>query len=209
MRFTAATACVLTLPLFAGAAHGQALYRIEKEPSRALTGGPAISSDSGNANATLIDGFYSGSEEDFDLHAFAWRDGYSVSDGQPTFGLQVSLHRKPQAIRHIPQVISTRQRTPEWRIPVVAATYFVYPHYANPYVDKPLAILNGARAADGFRATTSSLPARNLIVRALVEHRGRDGGENYNFSRTYVFQPPTIAVTDGRHEPYGLYHWLW
>lgn len=187
---------------------GQTLYRIEKEPPPAH--GFSVSGDLGNANVTRLAGFYPGVEEDFDLHAFAWRDGYSTTDGQPTFGLQIALHRKPEATRHIPEITSTRfRRALEWRIPVISTTYFVYPHHANPFSDKPLAVLNGTRAEDGFKVTTSALPARNFTIRAVVEHRGTEAGENYSFLRTYVFRPPTIAVVDGRHEPYDLYHWLW
>lgn len=187
---------------------GQTLYRIEKEPPAVFV--PGNDGDLGNGKVARLAGFYPGADEDFDLHSFAWRDGYSTTNGQPTFALQVALHRKPEATRHVPEITSARfRRSLEWRIPVIATTYFIYPHYANPYGDKPLAILSGTRAEDGFKATVGALPVRNLTVRAVVEHRGTEAGENYSFTRTYLFRPPTVAVVDGRHEPYELYHWLW
>jgi hypothetical protein len=194
---------------FGFSAAGQTLYRIEKEP-RPRSAEQSQRTDLGLAHVTLVSGFRTGAEEDFDLHAFAWRDGYSTIDGQPTYGVQVALHRKPEAFRHIPDITDAKaNRNVEWRIPVIAVTYHIYPDYANPYKDKPLAILSGKQAEEGFRATVGSLPARRFAVRAEVEHRGVQRGESYSFNRSYVFRPPTVAVMDGRHEPYDLYHWLW
>ncbi|MEB3197679.1 MAG: hypothetical protein VKP62_10795 [Candidatus Sericytochromatia bacterium] len=197
-------------------ASAQAVYHVEKDV-RHQGAAWNNSSDPGLGAVRPVSGFYRDMlERDVQLHAFAWRDGYSTTDGQPTYSVQVSLHREPPPQTRIPdvtvgeQVVLARpQRSLEWRIPIVAATYYIFPQHANVRSDPPLAVMTGKKPEDGFRASISGLTSRNFLVRALVQHQGTDGVVEHNFQRNYVFRPPTVEVVDGRHEAYELYHWFW
>jgi hypothetical protein len=209
----AASACWVALsPL----AEAQAVYHLEKD-GRAYTSVWNKAADRGMAHVKPGQGIYhSMLEQDVNLHAFAWRDGHALTDGQPTYSVQCSIHRQPRRYTRIPDVDVTHQvslaaevRNLEWRIPIVAVTYHVFPSHGNPDLDRPLAVMAGRSAQDGFRASVSSLPYRHLTVRAFVRHEGVDNGRPVDFQRAYTFTTPTIDVVDGRHEPYEMYHWFW
>lgn len=197
-------------------ATAQAVYHIEKEP-RASFYDWHKSADKGQSHIEPVTGFYAGMlNEDIDMHAFGWKDGYYTQDGQPTYAVQMSIHRHPRQFTRIPVVSVTDQvylgrhyRNPEWRIPMTSATYHVFPAHANPAVDPPLAVVSSRNAKEGFRARTGKLPWRKFLVKAVVDHYGVENDKRIEFTRTYTYRTPTIDLVDGRHEPYELYHWFY
>lgn len=206
---------VLALSL-AGPATAQSVYHLEKdglEPGSAWT----RVSNGGMAHVQPVSGIYHTMlEEDLTLHAFAWCDGHSTTDGQPTYSVQASIHRQPKRYARIPDIsvsntvaLSRSRRNVEWRIPMVAVTYHVFPANGRPDVDRPLAVMAGRNPAEGFRASVANLPYRHLQVRAYVDHEGEEHGRPVSFQRAYTFRTPVVDVVDGRHEPYDMYHWLW
>ncbi|MEB3328494.1 MAG: hypothetical protein VKQ33_04615 [Candidatus Sericytochromatia bacterium] len=209
----AAFACWGNLMAPAGA---QAVYHLEKDDREQASVWNKVA-DRGMAHVKPVQGIYHAMlEQDVNLHAFAWRDGHNTTDGQPTYSVQCSIHRQPRRYTRIPDVDVTHQvsraaqvRNLEWRIPMVAATYHVFPAHGNPDLDRPLAVMTGRNAQEGFRASVTSLPYRHLTIRAFVRHEGVEDGRPHDFQRTYTFKTPTIDVVDGRHEPYEMYHWFW
>ena len=212
---TLTTAFALLLSLAAPAA-AQAVYHVERDPPRSYTNWYKVA-DRGYSHIDPVTGFYSGMlEEDLDLHAFGWKDGYYTSDGEPTYTVQMSIHRQPRQFTRIPVVSVVDQvylaryyRNPEWRIPMSQATYYVFPAHANPDTDIPLATVGSKDLQEGFRVRATKLPWRRFLIKAVVDHYGVEGDKRVEFQRTYLFRTPTIDLVDGRHEPYELYHWFW
>jgi hypothetical protein len=197
-------------------ASAQAVYNVEKDPRNSYYNWYK-SADKGQSHIEPVSGFYAGMlEEDIDVHAFGWKDGYFTTDGAPTYSVQMSLHRHPRQFTRVPVVSVTDQvylarqvRNPEYRVPMVAATYYVFPSHANPAVDQPLAVVSSRNRADGFKAHAGKLPWRRFLIKAVVDHYGQEDDKRVEFQRTYVYRTPTIDVVDGRHEPYELYHWFY
>jgi hypothetical protein len=209
------TTSTLLLTL-AAPALAQSVYHLERD-GRSDASAWNKAADRGMAHVKPLEGIYHTMlENDVNLHAFAWRDGHTTVDGQPTYSVQCSIHRQPRRYTRIPDLdvtnqvaIATEVRNLEWRIPMVAVTYHVFPAHGNVTTDAPLAVISGRDPRDGFRASVSSLPNRHLTIKAFVQYEGVDAGRPYDFQRTYTFQAPTIDVVDGRHEPYEMYHWFW
>ena len=197
-------------------AAAQAVYDIEKDPRTSYYNWYKTA-DKGQSHIAPVSGFYEGMlDEDIDMHAFGWKDGYYTTDGQPTYMVQMSIHRHPRQYTRIPVVSVTDQvylaryyRNPEWRIPMTSATYYVYPAHANPAVDQPLATVSSRDINEGFRARAGKLPWRKFLIKAVVDHYGTENDKRVEFQRTYVYRTPTIDLVDGRHEPYELYHWFY
>lgn len=197
-------------------AAAQAVYHIEKDP-RSSYYDWYKTSDKGQSHIKPVTGFYQDMlEEDLDLHAFGWKDGYYTTDGQPTYTVQMSIHRIPRRFERIPVVNVTDQvylaryyRNAEWRIPMSGATYYVFPHHANPAVDQPLAVVSSKDLNEGFRTRATKMPWRRFLIKAVVDHYGVENDKRVEFQRTYLFRTPTIDLVDGRHEPYELYHWFY
>jgi hypothetical protein len=197
-------------------AAAQAVYHIEKDPPRSYYNWYKIA-DKGHSHIEPVTGFYNGMlEEDLDLHAFGWKDGYYTADGQPTYMVQMSIHRQPRPFTRIPVVnvtdnvyLARYNRNAEWRVPMTGATYYIFPESGNPAADQPLAVVNSRSLTDDFRTRAGKLPWRRFLVKAVVDHYGEEDGRRIEFQRTYVFRTPTIDLVDGRHEPYELYNWFW